>query len=154
RRRARRSDGACCFRADARLESDQRRARQNGTARGHESRGGRAFPGEEGARAPRRQRCARRESARTEPERLLPPAPEARSRTEMKFERRVLALALASGAFATVVALALLWRGDHGTNTRITLTVFLLLLWLSFAFSVRGRVVYTFQTLSNLLAAL
>jgi len=72
----------------------------------------------------------------------------------MRFERRVLALALASGAFATAVALALLWLDDHGTNTRITLTVFLLLLWLSFAFSVRGRVVYTFQTLSNLLAAL
>ena len=72
----------------------------------------------------------------------------------MKFERRVLALALASGAFATVVALALLWLDDHGTNTRITLTAFLLLLWLSFAFSARGRVVYTLQTLSNLLAAL
>jgi len=72
----------------------------------------------------------------------------------MKFERRVLTLSLASGFFATVVALALLWLDDHGANTRITLTVFLLLLWLSFAFSVRGRVVYTFQTLSNLLAAL
>jgi PAS domain S-box-containing protein len=72
----------------------------------------------------------------------------------MKFERRILASALASGAFATVVALALVWLDDHDTNTRITLTVFLVLLWLSFAFSVRGRVVYTLQTLSNLLAAL
>jgi PAS domain S-box-containing protein len=72
----------------------------------------------------------------------------------MNFERRVLVLALASGAFGTLVALALLWLGDHGANARITLTVLMLLLWLSFAFSVRGRIVYTLQTLSNLLAAL
>ena len=72
----------------------------------------------------------------------------------MNFERRVLALALACGGFGTLVALALLWLGDHGAKARITLTVLMLLLWLSFAFSVRGRIVYTLQTLSNLLAAL
>src|SRR6185436_2426781 len=60
----------------------------------------------------------------------------------------------ASGAFGTLVALALLWLGDHGAKARITLTIFLLLLWLSFAFAVRGRITYTLQTLSNLLAAL
>jgi PAS domain S-box-containing protein len=72
----------------------------------------------------------------------------------MNLERRVLALALGSGAFGTLVALALLWLGDHGAKTRITLTVLMLVLWLSFAFSVRGRIVFTLQTLSNLLAAL
>jgi len=63
-------------------------------------------------------------------------------------------LALAAGLGSTAVALALLWTGDHSQNLRWTLTVVLLIAWLSFAFSAQNRVTFPLRTLSNILAAL
>lgn len=63
-------------------------------------------------------------------------------------------LALAAGLGSTVVALALLWTGDHSSNLRWTLTVVLVVAWLSFGFSAQNRIVFSLRTLSNLLAAL
>jgi len=65
-----------------------------------------------------------------------------------------LLLALAAGLGSTVVALALLWTGDHSSNLRWTLTVVLVVAWLSFGFSAQNRIVFSLRTLSNLLAAL
>ncbi len=69
-------------------------------------------------------------------------------------ETRVLLEALAGGALPMLVALVLLWVGEHRTQTRVTFTVLLALFWLGYAFAVRERVTRPLQTLSNLLAAL
>ena len=72
----------------------------------------------------------------------------------LPYERRILLLALAAGLGGTAVALVLLWTGDHSANLRWTLTVALLIAWLSFAFSAQNRVIFPLRTLSNILAAL
>jgi nitrogen fixation/metabolism regulation signal transduction histidine kinase len=69
------------------------------------------------------------------------------------FETRLLALALAVGAPGTLLALALLWSGEHGANVRWTLSAALLLAWWMLASAVQGRVRRTLQTLANLLLA-
>jgi len=50
--------------------------------------------------------------------------------------------------------MCVLWGGDYSAKVQWTLTVFILSLWLGFAFALRERVVFPLQTLSNLLAAL
>src|SRR5574337_83806 len=77
----------------------------------------------------------------------------ARSR-RLSHEQRVLLMALGAGLPAVAVALALLWTGNYSSNAQWTVTVFVLVFWLSMAFALRTRVVYPLQTLSNLLAAL
>ena len=72
----------------------------------------------------------------------------------LSFEGRILALALLTGLFGSIAALALIWTGDFTPKVQWTLTTFLGILWLSFAFHLRNRVVTPLQTLSNLLAAL
>lgn len=75
-------------------------------------------------------------------------------RTRLTFETRVLLLALGAGAPAALVALLLLWFGEYSQRVSWTLSVFVVLGWLAFAFAVRERVVRPLQTLSNLLGAL
>jgi two-component system nitrogen regulation sensor histidine kinase NtrY len=70
------------------------------------------------------------------------------------YERRILLLALSAGLASTVVALILLWTGGYSSKLQWTLTVLMILTWLSFAFSAQSRVVFPLRTLSNLLAAL
>src|SRR4051812_30348909 len=77
-----------------------------------------------------------------------------RSDSRLRFDQRILLLALASGFPAAVVALILLWTGDYTPKVQWTLTVFLVGVWTGCSFSVRHRVVLPLQTLSNLLAAL
>ena len=77
-----------------------------------------------------------------------------RSSSRLRFDQRILLLALASGLPATLVALILLWTGDYTPKVQWTLTVFLVGVWTGCSFSVRHRVVLPLQTLSNLLAAL
>jgi two-component system nitrogen regulation sensor histidine kinase NtrY len=72
----------------------------------------------------------------------------------LAYERRIQLLALAAGLPGSAIALILLWTGDHSSRTAWTLTFFILSLWLGFAISLRHRVVFSLQTLSNLLAAL
>jgi nitrogen fixation/metabolism regulation signal transduction histidine kinase len=48
----------------------------------------------------------------------------------------------------------LLWHGNYSSGAVWTLAFLILSLWLGFAFSLRHRVVFSLQTLSNLLAAL
>lgn len=70
------------------------------------------------------------------------------------YERRILLLALAAGLGGTAVALILLWTGNFSPKLQWTLTVVMVIAWLSFAFSAQSRVMFPLRTLSNLLAAL
>jgi len=72
----------------------------------------------------------------------------------LSHETRILLLTLASGAGPAILAFVLLWTGDHASDTRWSLTFLLLMLWLGFAFGVRGAVVRPLQTLSNMQSAL
>jgi two-component system, NtrC family, nitrogen regulation sensor histidine kinase NtrY len=70
------------------------------------------------------------------------------------YERRILLLALAAGLGSTAVAVILLWTGGYSSKVQWTLTVLMVLAWLSFGFSAQNRVIFPMRTLSNLLAAL
>jgi PAS domain S-box-containing protein len=72
----------------------------------------------------------------------------------LRFDQRILLLALAAGLPAALVALILLWTGDYTPKVQWTLTVLIVGVWTGCSFSVRHRVVLPLQTLSNLLAAL
>ena len=72
----------------------------------------------------------------------------------LSYERRIQLLALAAGLPGSGIALILLWTGDFTSRTAWTLTILIVILWLGFAVSVRHRVVFSLQTLSNLLAAM
>jgi len=69
-------------------------------------------------------------------------------------DKRLLLYALAAGLPGSLVALLMLWFGDHTPKVQWTLTVFIGGLWLGFAFALRRQAVMPLQTLSNLLAAL
>ena len=70
------------------------------------------------------------------------------------YERRILFLALSAGLASTLVAMILLWTGPYSSKLQWTLTVVMIIAWLSFAFTAQSRVVFPLRTLSNLLAAL
>jgi two-component system nitrogen regulation sensor histidine kinase NtrY len=72
----------------------------------------------------------------------------------LSYERRLQILALAAGLPGSLIALVLLWTGSFSTSTAWTLTLLIVGFWLGFALSLRHRVVFSLQTLSNLLAAL
>src|SRR5215471_2125071 len=74
--------------------------------------------------------------------------------SRLRFDQRILLLALAAGFPAALVALFMLWTGDYTPKVQWTLTVFVVGVWTGCSFSVRHRVVLPLQTLSNLLAAL
>src|ERR1051325_4045203 len=77
-----------------------------------------------------------------------------RSDSRLRFDQRILLLALAAGFPATLVALILLWTGSYTPKVQWTLTAVIMGVWTGCSFSVRHRVVLPLQTLSNLLAAL
>jgi nitrogen fixation/metabolism regulation signal transduction histidine kinase len=72
----------------------------------------------------------------------------------LSYEHRIQLLALAAGLPGSAIALILLWTGDYSSRTIWTLALLIVLFWLGFALSVRHRVVFSLQTLSNLLAAM
>jgi two-component system nitrogen regulation sensor histidine kinase NtrY len=74
--------------------------------------------------------------------------------SRLRFDQRILLLALAAGLPAALVALILLWTGDYTPKVQWTLTVLIVGVWTGCSLSVRQRVVLPLQTLSNLLAAL
>jgi nitrogen fixation/metabolism regulation signal transduction histidine kinase len=73
---------------------------------------------------------------------------------QLTYERRIQLLALAAGFPGSLIALILLWTGSFSSSAFWTLAFLIVSLWLGFAFSLRSRVVFSLQTLSNLLAAL
>ena len=78
----------------------------------------------------------------------------ARHRERFTHESRVFAFALLAGGAGSLTAILLLWFGDYDGKIRWTLTLFVVLCWLSFALATRERVVRPLQTISNMLAAL
>jgi nitrogen fixation/metabolism regulation signal transduction histidine kinase len=70
------------------------------------------------------------------------------------FERRVILLALLSGAPAVFTCALLLWLGDYTPRVQWTVNLLVGLVWLGVAFNLRQRVVRPLQTLSNILAAI
>jgi two-component system, NtrC family, nitrogen regulation sensor histidine kinase NtrY len=72
----------------------------------------------------------------------------------LSHERRILLMAILAGLPGALVAFVLLWIGNYSPKVQWTLGLFILVLWLGFAFALRERVVLPLQTLSNLLAAL
>ena len=78
----------------------------------------------------------------------------ARPAQRIRFDQRILLLALVAGLPAALVALILLWTNDYTPKVQWTLTVLIIGVWAGCSFSVRHRVVLPLQTLSNLLAAL
>ena len=73
---------------------------------------------------------------------------------DITHERRVFLLALVAGLPGSIIALVLLWTGTGSSKLAWTLTILIVLWWLGFTLSLRQRVVYPLQTLSNLLAAI
>jgi two-component system nitrogen regulation sensor histidine kinase NtrY len=74
--------------------------------------------------------------------------------SSITYEQRIQLLALAAGLPGSAVALILLWTGDYSSRTVWTLGFLIVSFWLGFALSLRHRVAFSLQTLSNLLAAL
>ncbi len=72
----------------------------------------------------------------------------------LTYERHIQILALAAGFPGSLIALILLWTGSFSSSAAWTLTLLIATFWLGFAFSLRNRVVFSLQTLSNLLAAM
>jgi two-component system nitrogen regulation sensor histidine kinase NtrY len=75
-------------------------------------------------------------------------------RAPPRHETRVTLLALAGGAPALLIALLYLWLLPQRASVRLTLSLLAVGTWLGCALALRGRVVSSLQTLSNLLAAL
>jgi two-component system nitrogen regulation sensor histidine kinase NtrY len=73
---------------------------------------------------------------------------------ELFHERRILLLVLAAGLPGSVIALILLWTGPYSPKLCWTLTILIVGVWLGFAATVRQKVAFPLQTLSNLLAAM
>jgi two-component system, NtrC family, nitrogen regulation sensor histidine kinase NtrY len=72
----------------------------------------------------------------------------------LTYEHRIQLLALAAGFPGSLIALILLWTGKLSTGSAWSLTFLIVALWFGFAISLQHRVVFSLQTLSNLLAAL
>ena len=70
------------------------------------------------------------------------------------YERRIQYLALAAGLPGSFIAIILLWTGSFSSGAAWSLSLLILCLWLGFALAIRERVVFSLQTLSNLLAAM
>ena len=73
---------------------------------------------------------------------------------QFTYEWRIQLLALAAGLPGSIIAILLLWLGPYSSQTAWTLTFIIAVGWLGFAASLRHRVVFSLQTLSNLLAAM
>jgi nitrogen fixation/metabolism regulation signal transduction histidine kinase len=72
----------------------------------------------------------------------------------LSYERRILLLAVSAGLPGSLISMILLWTGDYSSRTIWTLGLLIVGLWLGFAVSVRHRVAFSLQTVSNLLAAM
>jgi nitrogen fixation/metabolism regulation signal transduction histidine kinase len=74
----------------------------------------------------------------------------------LKYEGRIVSMAILAGLPGSLVALVMLWLRDPAPSAKVqwTLTVLIVSLWFGFALAVRERVVFPLQTLSNLLSAL
>jgi two-component system nitrogen regulation sensor histidine kinase NtrY len=77
-----------------------------------------------------------------------------KKRRRLSYEGKITWLTFAAVAPAIVIALALLWFGDHTPKVQWTFTILIAGCFVAFIWSIREHVVRPLQTLSNLLAAL
>ena len=75
-------------------------------------------------------------------------------RTRLSHDQRLVLLALGAVAPGAIIALVLLWTGNHHPRTQWTLTIAMLLVVGGFLASLRARVIMPLQTVANLLSAL
>jgi nitrogen fixation/metabolism regulation signal transduction histidine kinase len=73
---------------------------------------------------------------------------------KLRYDRRILLLTVAAGFPGIVAALLLLWAGEYSTQTIVTASIALFVLWGIAASSLRHRIVFPLQTMANLLEAL
>jgi two-component system, NtrC family, nitrogen regulation sensor histidine kinase NtrY len=71
-----------------------------------------------------------------------------------RLDRRLLMLSLVAGFPGVLVSMILIWTGAYTDKWRWTLSVLIVGFWLGFSYTLREKVVFPLQTLSNLLAAL
>src|SRR5438046_6512007 len=72
----------------------------------------------------------------------------------LSYEGKITWLTFVAVAPAVIIALALLWFGDHAPKVQWTLTILIVGCMAAFTWSTREHAVRPLQTLSNLLAAL
>src|SRR4051812_47243143 len=72
----------------------------------------------------------------------------------LSHDRRLFVMALLAGLPAVIVSLVLLWKGNFAPRVQWTLTAVIVIAWLWLVSEIRQRVVFSLQTLSNILAAL
>jgi two-component system, NtrC family, nitrogen regulation sensor histidine kinase NtrY len=77
-----------------------------------------------------------------------------KARRRLSYEGKITWLTFVAVAPAVIVALALLWFGDHPPKVQWTLTILIVGCMAAFVWSTREHAVRPLQTLSNLLAAL
>jgi len=77
-----------------------------------------------------------------------------RPRFHLRYENRLLLLALAVGLPGSVLALGWLWTSSLGAVAKWTLTIALVALWVLLATRVRKRAVYSLRTIASLLEAM
>src|SRR5450759_4657464 len=79
-----------------------------------------------------------------------------RRRRRMKYEGRIVVMAIMAGLPGSLDARIMLWlrQPTPEAKTQWTLTILIFGLWMGFAMAVRDRVVFPLQTISNLLSAL
>ena len=75
-------------------------------------------------------------------------------RRRLSHDRCLFVLALLAGLPAVAVSLVLLWTGPFTPGVQWMLTALILVVWLGLVSEIRQRVVFSLQTLSNILAAL
>ena len=85
---------------------------------------------------------------------MIPRGVRRRLRSRLTYQRAIPFLALLSGVPAVIVALALVWTGDHASRTQWTVTVFMLGTWVSILIAMRDRLVRPLHAVSNMLEAL
>ena len=73
---------------------------------------------------------------------------------KLRYDRRILLLSMAAGGPGIIASLLLLWAGDYSTQSIVTASLMLLVLWALAASSLRHRIVFPLQTMANLLEAL
>ena len=73
---------------------------------------------------------------------------------KLRYDRRILLLAVAAGFPGILASILVLWAGDYSTQTIVTAGIVLLVLWALAASSLRHRIVFPLQTMANLLEAL
>lgn len=77
-----------------------------------------------------------------------------RLRRSLSYQRLIPALALVSGLPAIIVALTLTWTGDFAVRTQWTVSVIIVLVWISLFFMLRERLIRPLHAVSNMLEAL